>query len=172
MTRAVRLDDLRPDPANPKWHAIEPIEASIRRFGLGAPFVVDARTGLLSAGHGRRKALLSMRARGESPPSGVDGVGGEWTVPVSEWTSSSDAEAHAFLIASNRLTERGGWNAPTLAQILEELGPNRLGGVGFDQHDLDTVRAAAAAALTGAKASKPPREYECPACHRTFARST
>lgn len=177
MIQLVSLDDLRPDPANPKWHAQHAIEASLRRFGLGAPFIVDSRTELLSAGHGRREALLAMRARRETPPAGVeigavhpqDGARDVWLVPAVTWASTDDHEARAFLIASNRLTEEGGWKAPDLAAILDELGPTRLDGVGFDQHDLATVRAAAAVAVATTPIPKASRLLECPACRKTFA---
>lgn len=176
MLKTLALSELRPDPANPKHHALASIEASLRRFGLGAPFVIDDRTGLLSSGHGRREALLAMRARGEPPPAGVDvrleGEAEEWIVPAETWTSADDREAHAFLVAANRLTEQGGWNAPHLNRILEILGPSRLAGVGFDEHDLATVRMAAAAAAASVPIPRPIREFECPSCQHRFPAKT
>ena len=168
MIRDVDLDALRADPENPKFHAVESIKASLRRFGLGAAFVIDDRTGLLVSGHGRREALLAMRTAGEEPPEGAEG----WRVPVVFWRSRDPGEARAFLLAANRLTEEGGWDAPRLEAILDRLGEARLEGIGFDRHDLQTVRAAAADARLPVPAARPPRILTCPACTKTFPDAT
>jgi hypothetical protein len=119
----IPLTDLPPDPANPKKHEIERIIASIIEHGFINTPVVDERTGLTIAGHGRRAALIEMQVRGESMPDGllVDDDGG-WLVPVTRgWYSSHDREAHAVLILLNRLGEAGGWYPAALAEILEDL---------------------------------------------------
>lgn len=140
----VPLDELRVDPRNPKGHADSDIDASIDRFGYTEPVMVDERTGLLVAGHGRRSRLIAMRDRGATPPAGVmvDSDGG-WTVPVVRgWSSADDNEAAAYLIASNRLTEKGGWETEPLTDLLSELtaGPG-LHGVGFTVGDVDDLMA-------------------------------
>lgn len=89
------LDDLKPNPANPKSHDVETIDGSVSRFGYIDGVIVDERTGYLISGHGRHKTLQEMRQRGESPPDGVqvDEAGG-WLVPVqSGWSSRTDAES-------------------------------------------------------------------------------
>ncbi|MEU8356488.1 hypothetical protein AB0C27_10810 [Nonomuraea sp. NPDC048882] len=49
-----------------------------------------------------------MAGESKSPPEGVKiGDDGVWLVPILRgWTSRSDAEAEAYLVAANRLTER------------------------------------------------------------------
>ncbi|MEU5181173.1 ParB/RepB/Spo0J family partition protein [Streptomyces longwoodensis] len=119
----IPLTDLPPDPANPRKHELERIIASIRDHGFINTPVVDERTGLIIAGHGRREALIEMQVRGEPIPNGllVDDDGG-WLVPVTRgWASENDRQAHAVLILLNRLEEAGGWNPGALAEILEDL---------------------------------------------------
>jgi hypothetical protein len=119
----IPLTDLPPDPANPKKHEIERIIASIKDHGFINTPIVDERTGLTIAGHGRRGALIEMQVRGEPIPDGLltDDDGG-WLVPVTRgWASESDHQAHAVLILLNRLEEAGGWYPKALAAILEDL---------------------------------------------------
>jgi hypothetical protein len=119
----IPLTDLPPDPANPKKHELERIIASIKDHGFINTPVVDERTGLTIAGHGRREALIEMQVRGEPIPNGLllDDDGG-WLVPVTRgWSSSNDHQAKAVLILLNRLEEAGGWYPAPLAAILEEL---------------------------------------------------
>ena len=125
---------------NPKKHSPE-IGTSIGRFGYVEPIVLDERTGRIVAGHGRREALLAMRARGEAPPAGIRAEGDEWLVPVLRgWASRSDAEAEAYLLASNKLTEAGGWDDQMLAQLLKDLGEqDALDGVGFSEEELEAL---------------------------------
>jgi hypothetical protein len=119
----IPLTDLPPDPANPRKHELERIIASIKEHGFINTPVVDERTGLTIAGHGRRSALIEMQVRGESIPDGLltDDDSG-WLVPVTRgWSSKSDREARAVLILLNRLEEAGGWYPGALAEILEDL---------------------------------------------------
>ena len=46
----------------------------------------------------------------------------------------NDDEANAYLIASNRLVEKGGWKPEELANMLEDLAVKTedLSGIGFD----------------------------------------
>ncbi|MER5482624.1 ParB N-terminal domain-containing protein [Streptomyces sp. NPDC002812] len=119
----IPLTDLPPDPANPKRHEIERIIQAIGEHGFIETVVVDERTGLVIAGHGRRTALIEMQSRGEPLPGGllVDDDGG-WLVPVTRgWASESDRQARAVLILLNRIGAAGGWNPGPLAEILEDL---------------------------------------------------
>jgi len=119
----MRLSDLKEDPCNPKAHDEKAIEESIRHFSIIEPFVIDGRTGFLVSGHGRRKALLSIcENKGPLPNGASIDEEGYWTVPVvTGWSSKSDREAHAALIALNRTTELGGWVDETLLSLLDEL---------------------------------------------------
>src|SRR5699024_5971856 len=90
------LDQLQPHPANPKDHDVGAVIASIHRFGIAGPIIVDQRTGYLLAGHGRVKALKAIRDDGGTPPEGVTVAddpdnAGEWVVPVMDsWASRTD----------------------------------------------------------------------------------
>lgn len=138
------LDDLSPDPRNPKAHDMETIDASIGRFGVLDLIVRDERTGYIVSGHGRAKAFAAMRARGESAPEGVrTDADGTWLVPVvTGWASRTDSEAAAALIAMNRTTELGGWVDEELLALLDDLAQDEGGleGVGFAVSDIDALR--------------------------------
>lgn len=55
-----------------------------------------------------------------NPPP--DGIKPGWKVPVLRgWASGSDAEAEAYLAASNRLVELGGWDDQELAALLASV---------------------------------------------------
>lgn len=108
---------------NPKQHSVENIQASMRRFGFVEPGVMNEATGRLVAGHGRAEALDAMKAAGEKPPARIRVEGGEWLVPVIRGVSfANDADAEAYLLASNRLVEVGGWNH---AYPVDTLSPSR-----------------------------------------------
>lgn len=134
------IDGLVPALKNPKRHDLDALGASVGRFGFLEPVVVDDRTGRLVAGHGRVEELQRMHARGAPPPSGidVDEKTGAWSVPVVRgWASRTDAEADAYLVASNRTTELGGWDAGALSELLSGLAEtDDLLGSGYDDSSL------------------------------------
>lgn len=138
----VPLDDLVLDARNPKDHDLGLVHASIGRFGYIEPVIVDDRTGKLVSGHGRTLTLRQMRDAGQDPPAGITVDGdGRWLVPsTSGWSSRSDEEASAALVALNRSVEAGGWNMDALTGILSELAEGAgLDGVGYDAEDLDRL---------------------------------
>jgi len=144
------LDELVPALKNPKRHS-DAIDASMTRFGFTEPVILDERTGRLVAGHGRVAALRKLHQQGHAAPEGVrtkagqaEGEGfddGEWLIPVLRgWASKTDADAEAYLVASNRLTEAGGWDDAALAEMLQGLqASDSLLGVGFSEADLDAL---------------------------------
>jgi hypothetical protein len=117
------LADLVPAERNPKRHNAGGVSKSIARFGYIEPVVLDERTGRLVAGHGRMEALMTARDAGETPPDGIRlDKNGAWLLPVLRgWESNSDAEAEAYLLASNRLVELGGWDQAELDASLAAL---------------------------------------------------
>lgn len=140
----VPLSSLTAHPKNPKAHDTATIDASVGRFGYIEPIVVDGRTGMIVSGHGRTKTLLGMHERGETPPDGVQVKDGEWLVPVvSGWSSRTDSEAHAALIALNRTGELGGWVDDSLLELLDDLSgiEDGLLGVGYGEDDVENLRA-------------------------------
>lgn len=136
------LASLQEATRNPKQHATKDLSTSIGRFGYVEPIVLDERTQRLVAGHGRRESLMAMKEAGQDAPSGIrTAKDGEWLVPVMRgWASRSDTEADAYLIASNRLTEAGGWDNGSLVEMLRELeAADALDGVGFDAKALSEL---------------------------------
>jgi len=109
------------------------------RFGLIDLPVLDERTGLLVAGHGRIDSLRARQDSQAAPPEGIDtDTDGEWLVPVIRgWASRNDDEAQAAAIAVNALEERGGWDTDRLIPLLDRLaeGPG-LDGIGYGPGDL------------------------------------
>jgi DNA modification methylase len=110
------IEELRPDPANPRVHGkkqIRQIANSIETFGFNVPVLVDADLNVI-AGHGR---LFACRELG-------------WTeVPTLRLDHLTPAQARAFMIADNRLTEIASWDDRLLAQQLKDLS---LLGLDFD----------------------------------------
>ena len=141
----VKLEQLKGDPKNPKSHSLDLIDQSFNRFGVVDLVTVDGRTGYIISGHGRTTALKDAFAKGDEAPEGVEvDEEGNWMVPVnSGWSSKSDAEAAAALIAMNRVTELGGWVDESLLSLLEEIGASgaSFDGVGYGETDLEDLRA-------------------------------
>lgn len=135
----VPIDQIVGAEKNPKQHQTELVEKSITRFGYVAPAIRDERTGRLVVGHGRTKALLNLRDTGQTPPSGIhQDEHGTWLIPVVHgWSSHSDEEASAYLIADNHHTELGGWNLDELSQLLDDIGDQDL--INLTGWDLDEL---------------------------------
>ena len=107
------IDALTPDPANPRCHSrkqIRQIAESIRVFGFNVPILID-REGKIIAGHDR---LLACRELGITE------------VPTLCLDHLTQAQARAFMIADNRLTEIASWDDQLLAQQLKELSLSGL----------------------------------------------
>lgn len=136
------IDQLIGAQNNPKQHNIDLVRRSIARFGYVSPAIVDERTGRLVVGHGRTEALLALRDAGDTPPEGVrQDDSGVWLVPVLRgWSSRSDEEAAAYLVADNRHTELGGWDNEALAKLLDDIGdPDLVDLTGWDLDELSSL---------------------------------
>ena len=108
--------ELKPDPANPRRHSkkqIKQIAKSIRVFGFNVPVLVDRDSNVI-AGHGRLLACGEL---------GID------EVPTSCLEHLTPAQARAFRIADNKLTENATWDDRLLAEQLRDLS---LSGLDFD----------------------------------------
>src|SRR5580698_6223590 len=122
------IAELHLDPRNPRFHAprqIRQIASSLTAFGFLVPVLVDRDLKLI-AGHGR---ILACRQLG-------------WNeVPTSCLDHLSDAQAKAFMIADNRLTENSVWNDRLLAEQLQELAvldlDFSLEVTGFEMGEID-----------------------------------
>jgi hypothetical protein len=179
------LSEIEGWPRNPKLHDDAGISLSIIEHGFNDPPAVDERSGRLVEGHGRIDTLRAMKAAGESPPDRVSvRDDGEWMVPVLRGISfESDEHAQAYLLAHNRLTERGGWNEQELQLVLQDLmdeSVDVLATSGFSVEELDSlteaVLGAAGAVGTGGGGNVAPPDdfrdidpdaaldYQCPKC--------
>ena len=140
----MRVDKLPGDPRNPKLHDVDGIKASMQRFGYVEPVILDERTGQLVSGHGRVETLKAAHAAGLDRPEGVEeDDDGTWAIPVLRgWASKDDAEAGAYIVAANRLTEQGGWDDNALGALLSEVSATTdlgLDGTGYDADQLDKL---------------------------------
>jgi DNA modification methylase len=148
VVRRLPLDDLRPDPANPRTHDAEnlaAIKGSLARFGQVEPLVVQRGTLRLIAGHGR---LTAMRALG-------------WRDAEIVELDVDDLQATALGIALNRAGELAGWDDAVLAKLLDELRTaGALDGVGFDGDDLDRLLTELEVGTHAADGTPPPPVME------------
>lgn len=132
-------------PRNPKRHDTDGIKASVDHWGLAEVPLIDERTGCLVAGHGRLEDLVVRVERAEAPPDGidVDAATGEWLVPVIRgWASRSDADAEAYLVASNQLAIKAGWDHQGIAEVMQalhQLDPELAGLTGFTEGELEDL---------------------------------
>ena len=104
----IRIDELVPYANNAKIHGPEQIEQlrrSLRQFGFVSPVLIDKEHNLI-AGHGRVEA-----ARAE----------GMTEVPYVTVSDLTEAQRRAYIIADNRLSETGEWDAARLKFEMEEL---------------------------------------------------
>ena len=104
----IHIDELVPYANNAKIHGPEQIEQlrrSLREFGFVSPVLIDENKNLI-AGHGRVEA-----ARAE----------GMTEVPYVTVSDLTEAQRRAYIIADNRLTEAGVWDAGRLKLEMQEL---------------------------------------------------
>lgn len=145
----IDLDDIIEADDNPKDHDIGVIYQSIKRFGFNNPIMLNEATGKLLAGHGRLQTLKMMKDNGEPAPDRInvekdldDDRIEFWYVPVLKGVSIDNvAEAQAYLLADNRITELGGWKPmdlmESLTDIIEQTG--NLEGTGYDLEDVEDI---------------------------------
>jgi hypothetical protein len=122
------IGDLTLDPGNPRQHAprqVRQIAQSIQSFGFNVPILIDGNLKVV-AGHGR---ILACRKLG-------------WNeVPTICLEHLSEAQAKAFMIADNRLTEISTWDDRLLAEQLKALSVFDLDFsleiTGFDMGEID-----------------------------------
>src|ERR1700758_2177227 len=123
-----RVDDLKPDPRNPRLHSkkqIRQIATSIETFGFNVPVLIDSH-GQLIAGHGRVLAAQLL---------------GMTHIPTIMLEHLTEAQICAFMIADNRLTENSVWDDRLLAEQFKELSvldlDFSLEATGFEMGEID-----------------------------------
>jgi len=95
--RYVQTTELKPDPRNPRTHGraqTQAIAKSIKAFGFTAPILVD-KGGRVLAGHGRLEAAKLLELE---------------QVPVIYLENLTEAQARAYMLADNKLTDRSSWD--------------------------------------------------------------
>ena len=100
------IDELRPDPANPRRisdQELETLTRSINKFGLVDPIIARREDRMVIGGHQR---LLAARKRGYK------------TIPV-VLTDLTVEQAHLLNIALNKIS--GSFDQELLARLLKEL---------------------------------------------------
>lgn len=144
------LDELLPDTANYNRHSPENVAllaSQILAVGFTAPFLVDAKTRMIAAGHRRRLALLKLREEGHPEP---DGVQPGWCVPcrVGEWT---ELQRLKVLIGDNVDPARLDYDGERLTELLGVLAEQgELGGSGYSDERLAELVEELAAEQAGA----------------------
>ena len=102
----VPLDDLRPDPANPRRiseEELDALERSLRQFGFVQPVLARREDGVVIGGHQR---LVAARRLGLT------------SVPVT-WLDVTVEQARLLGLALNRIA--GSWDDALLARLLADL---------------------------------------------------
>jgi DNA modification methylase len=122
------ISSLKLEPRNPRVHTrkqVQQIARSIQAFDFNIPVVVDADLRLI-AGHGRVLACQLLGWR---------------DIPTIRLDHLNPAQAKAFAIADNRLSETSVWNDRLLAEQLQELSvldlEFDLEAIGFDMGEID-----------------------------------
>jgi DNA modification methylase len=122
------IDALNPRQNNPRHHSrrqIRQIAKSIQTFGFNVPVLIDAQ-GNVIAGHGRLQACLELGIK---------------EVPTIRLEHLTEAQARAYTIADNRLTDNSAWDDRLLAQELKELSALDLNfdldATGFEVAEID-----------------------------------
>jgi DNA modification methylase len=122
------ITELRLNPRNPRRHTprqLRQIARSIQSFGFNVPVLIDANANTI-AGHGR---VLACKLLG-------------WIeVPTISLEHLNAAQASAFMIADNRLTENAQWDERLLGEQLRELSlldlDFSLEATGFEMGEID-----------------------------------
>jgi DNA modification methylase len=122
------VSELKPDPANARRHSkkqVRQLVRSIETFGFNVPILIDRFDNVI-AGHGRLLAAIEL---------------GIPEVPTVCLDHLSPAQARAFMIADNRLTEIASWDDKLLAEQLKELSLQGLDfdieAIGFEMGEID-----------------------------------
>ena len=122
------VERLVPYERNARTHSetqVAQIAASIVEFGFNAPILVDSSSGII-AGHGR---LMAARKLGLPE------------VPVIVLDHLSETQKRAYIIADNKLTELGGWDAEALSLELKDLQGAEfdLDLLGFSDREIEAL---------------------------------
>ncbi len=132
-SKLVKLNQLKPNPANPNKHPPEQIALLakiIAAQGWRNPIVVSNRSGLIVKGHGRLDAAIALKFK---------------VAPVDYQDYASESEELADMIADNRIAELAEADRSMLRELAEQLddGAFDMDLTGFDQDALEELMTAA-----------------------------
>lgn len=126
--RYVSPSELSPSEHNARKHSkaqVKAIANSISAFGFIAPVVIN-QDGCILAGHGRYEAAKLLKLQ---------------RIPVIRIDHLSDAQAKAYMLADNKLTDRSTWDDFKVATQLRELSELVLDfeieAIGFEPPEID-----------------------------------
>jgi len=126
------IEDIIPNPNNPRiiQDAIIPVANSIKEFGFLVPVVVNENN-IILAGHARHAAAKFLEMK---------------KIPVIQAKHLEPAQAQAFMLADNRLTEKADYDHKILAEVIASLDEQNfdLAITGFDQDEIDSFLDASA----------------------------
>ena len=103
-----KVEDLTPYMTNPKMHPdfqVDLLAESIKEWGFTIPILIDEQNEIL-AGHGRLYAAIKL---------GLD------KVPCIEAHGWSDEQKKAYIIADNKIAEKGDWDYGLLFSELKQI---------------------------------------------------
>lgn len=122
------IHEIKPNPRNPRKHTdtqVRAIANSITAFGFNAPILVDRQNQVI-VGHGRLEGAK---------------LAGLQQVPVICLEDLSEAQAKAYMLADNKLTDRSTWDDHSVAVHLKELSELCLDfdieATGFEMPEID-----------------------------------
>ncbi len=129
----VAIADLKPNPANPNKHPdsqIALLAKIIKAQGWRNPIVVSNRSGLITKGHGRLAAAITL---------------GATHAPVDYQDYASEKVELADMIADNRIAELAEADRSMLRELAEQLddGAFDMDLTGFDHDALEELMTAA-----------------------------
>ncbi len=142
---AVPIADLTFDPKNARKHDsrnLEAIKASLKKFGMRQPIVVQSKAGemVVRAGNGRLAVAKQLG----------------WTHLPATIYDESDDEAIAYALADNRTAELAEWDFENLAGALTDLQDNfDLNGFGWSDDELSFLLSDDAPMLTAPPSPQP-----------------
>jgi len=124
--KIVKIEDLKPNPANPNKHPatqIKKLAENIESLGWRNPITVSTLSGFIVKGHGRLMAAQLLKCK---------------EVPVDYQEYSSKEEETADLLADNRIQELSTTDKKILLQCFEEFDngaiPFDLSGYSNDEY--------------------------------------
>lgn len=155
---AVPIDSLTPHPENPRRGDASAIASSLLRFHQLKPIVALAANGENSLPDGTIIA-------GHHIWYAAQELGWKKVAAVRE--PMSDAQAKAFMIADNRLSDLGTYDDEQLAAVLVEIRDgDDLDGTGWDDRQVEDLlkKLQAPEGFSDPEAGANDTEYKCPSC--------